>query len=146
MRLTASRHDWIGTIGRPLNAWFDLESSGRGLAILLLLFVVAWTAFHVIARASVDLNPDLLEMYAWGRHPSAGYYKHPPLGALMAGAWFSVLPTMDWSFDLLAMVNAAIGLFAVDRIARLYLSGDKRLMVPLLLLLMPFYQFHGQRF
>ena len=85
-------------------------------------------------------------MYAWGLHPSAGYYKHPPLSALIPAAWFAVFPAADWSFHLLAMVNAAVALFAVDRIARLYLSGDKRLLVLLLLLLTPFYQFHAQRF
>jgi hypothetical protein len=44
------------------------------------------------------------------------------------------------------MVNAAIAFLAVDLIARRWLDGDKRLLVPLLLLLTPFYQFHGQRF
>ena len=44
------------------------------------------------------------------------------------------------------MVNAAVALFAIDRIARRYLSGDKRLLVLLLLLLTPFYQFQAQRF
>ncbi len=64
----------------------------------------------------------------------------------MAAAWFAVFPVADWSFRLLAMVNAAVALFAVERIARLYLPGDKRLLVLLLLLLTPFYQFHAQRF
>ena len=42
---------------------------------------------------------------------------------------------------------AAVDLhFFVDLIARRYLDGDKRLLVSLLLLLTPFYQFHGQRF
>ena len=146
MSSAATRPGLVATIGRPLDAWFDRERDGRAVAILLLLFVAVWTIFHVVSRASVDLNPDLTEAYAWGRHPAAGYYKHPPLAALMAAVWFAVFPAADWSFDLLAMVNAAIALFAVDRIAKLYLSGDKRLLVLLFLLLMPFYQFHGQRF
>jgi 4-amino-4-deoxy-L-arabinose transferase-like glycosyltransferase len=146
MSSAATRPGLVATIGRPLDAWFDRERDGRAVAILLLLFVAVWTIFHVVSRASVDLNPDLTEAYAWGRHPAAGYYKHPPLAALMAAVWFAIFPAADWSFDLLAMVNAAIALFAVDRIAKLYLSGDKRLLVLLFLLLMPFYQFHGQRF
>ena len=64
----------------------------------------------------------------------------------MAAAWFSVFPPTDWTFHLLAMANAAAGLFATDRIARTYLDGDKRIAVLLLLLLTPFYQFFGQRF
>src|SRR5262245_63297756 len=146
MKLTASSRNSTAAIGRALDAWFDLERDGRALAILLLLFVAAWTAFHVVSRAAVDLNPDLLEIYAWSRHPSGGYYKHPPLGGLIAAAWFAIFPVADWSFNLLAMVNAAVALFAIDRIARRYLSGDKRLLVLLLLLLTPFYQFQAQRF
>jgi len=146
MSSTLSSRGLIVPIERAIEAWFDRERDGRAVAILLLLFVAAWTAFHVVSQASLDLHPDLLEVYAWGRHPSAGYYKHPPLGGLIAGAWFSVFPAADWSFDLLAMVNAAVALFAIDRIARRYLSGDKRLLVLLLLLLTPFYQFQAQRF
>ena len=146
MSFIASRRNLIVSTRRPIEAWFDMEREGWAIAILLMLFVLLWTAFHVVSRASVDLNPDLVEMYAWSRHPSAGYYKHPPLGALIAAAWFAVLPATDWSFDLLAMVNAAVALFAVHRIARLYLPADKALLAVLLLLLTPFYQFQAQRF
>jgi 4-amino-4-deoxy-L-arabinose transferase-like glycosyltransferase len=146
MNLTASHRALAATIKRPIDAWFDRERDGWALAILLLLFVLAWTVFHTVTHSPVDLHPDLLEIYAWSRHPSGGYYKHPPLGALMAAAWFAVFPVADWSFRLLAMTNAAVALLAVDRIARLYASGDKRLLVPLLLLLTPFYQFHATRF
>ncbi len=44
------------------------------------------------------------------------------------------------------MINVAVAFFAVDLIARRYVDGDKRLLVLLLLLLTPLYQFHGQRF
>jgi 4-amino-4-deoxy-L-arabinose transferase-like glycosyltransferase len=145
-----------------IGAWYD---DPRALNILVVLFVLAWTAFHVIAYAPIALHPDIVEVYAWARHPSLGYYKHPPLGAWMAAAWFAVFPTSDWAFHLFAMVNAAVGLFAVGLIARRYLgyhgadpdrktgdhfsgigAGDKWLVAVLLLLLTPFYQFHGQRF
>jgi 4-amino-4-deoxy-L-arabinose transferase-like glycosyltransferase len=146
MSVAAFGESLVAPIRRSIEAWLERERDGRAVAILLLLFVAAWTVFHVVARASVDLHPDLVEIYAWSRHPSAGYYKHPPLGGLIGAAWFAVFPVADWSFHLLAMVNAAVALFAVDRIARLYLSGDKRTLVLLLLLLTPFYQFHAQRF
>lgn len=48
--------------------------------------------------------------------------------------------------QLLAMVNAAVGLWAVDLIARQFVSGDKRVLILLLLMLPPVYQFHAQRF
>jgi len=134
------------TTTRASDAWYDSVKSGHATLALLALFTASWTAFHVIAYASLDLHPDLVEVFAWSRHPALGYNKHPPLASLMAGAWFSVFPVADWSFTLLAMVNSAIGLFGTDLIARRYLSGDKRVFALLLLLLTPFYQFMGQRF
>jgi 4-amino-4-deoxy-L-arabinose transferase-like glycosyltransferase len=107
---------------------------------------MAWTTFHLIANASLDLHADSVEVYAWSRHLAAGYYKHPPLDAFVAALWFALFPAADWSFYLLGTTNAALALFAVDLIARRYLRGDKRLIALLLLLLTPFYQFHSERF
>lgn len=130
---------------RLAGAWFDAPTD-TAVLILLGLFIPLWTLFHIISFASTDLHPDFLEVYAWSRHPSLGYYKHPPLDAWIAWLWFHLLPVRDWAFWLLAMVNAAIALFAIDCIARRRLSGDKRLVALLLLLLTPFYQFRAQPF
>lgn len=136
----------LAPVERLLDAWFDREPGGRATLILLALFVAIWTTFQIVSFSSLDLHPDLTEIYAWSQHPIAGYYKHPPLGGLIAAVWFSVFPVADWSFHLLAMANAAIALFAIDLIGRRYLTGDKRLFVLLFLLLTPFYQFHSVRF
>ena len=74
---------------RLADAWFEAPD-GRATAALLVMFVLVWTLFQVVSYASIDLHPDLVEMYAWGRHPSLGYYKHPPLGAIISALWFSV--------------------------------------------------------
>ncbi len=134
-------------LGPRIAAWYEGErDDGRAVWILLALFVAVWTLFQIIAFAPVCLHDDMLEVFAWSRHPSAGYGKHPPLAALLAAAWFAVFPAANWSFELLATVNAAVALFAVDLIARRYVAPDRRLLVLLLLLLTPFYQFHSQRF
>ena len=135
-----------GPLGRTFGTWLDHASKGLATRFVLLWFVILYTAFAIISSASVGLHPDLLDTYARGLHPAAGYDGHAPLAALMAGAWFSLFPPADWAFHLLAMVNAAVGLYAADRIACRYLAGDKRIAVLLLLLLTPFYQFIGQRF
>src|SRR5258707_951309 len=135
-----------GALGRAFATWLDHAQKGLAARFLLLWFVLLYTAFAVISSASVGLHPDLLDTYARGLHPAAGYDGHAPLAALMAAAWFSLFPPTDWAFHLLAMVNAAVGLYATDRIASRYLDGDKRIVALLLLLLTPFYQFVGQRF
>ena len=60
--------------------------------------------------------------------------------------WTLIFPKADWSFQLLATVNAAVALWSVDLIARRFVRGDKRLIVLLLLFLLPAYDFHAQRF
>lgn len=64
----------------------------------------------------------------------------------IARLWTDVFPLANWSMQFLAMVNAAIGLWAVDLIARQFANGDKRVLILLLLMLTPAYQFHAQRF
>jgi 4-amino-4-deoxy-L-arabinose transferase-like glycosyltransferase len=64
----------------------------------------------------------------------------------VAHLWTRVFPLTDWSFQLLAMTNAAVALFAVDLIARRFVRGDSRAVILLLLMLLPAYQFHAQRF
>ncbi|MEX6906610.1 glycosyltransferase family 39 protein, partial [Pseudomonas aeruginosa] len=64
----------------------------------------------------------------------------------VTGAWTAVFPLTDWSLQLMAMTNAALALWFVDLIARRFVSGHKRLLVLLLLMLTPAYQFHAQRF
>ncbi len=121
-------------------------SANAGTLRILILFVAVWTAFQTLSFSSVGVHPDLTEVFGWSMHPQASYFKHPPLAALMVRGWFTVFPVADWSFHLLAMTNAAVGLFFTDLIARRYLDRDKRIFVLLFLLMTPFYQFHGQRF
>jgi 4-amino-4-deoxy-L-arabinose transferase-like glycosyltransferase len=135
-----------GALGRAFATWLDHAPKGLATRFLLLWFVLLYTAFAIISSAAVGLHPELLDTYARSLHPAAGYDGHAPLAALMAAAWFSLFPPTDWAFYLLATVNAAVGLYATDRIAYRYLDSDKRIAVLLLLLLTPFYQFMGQRF
>lgn len=145
-RLSVDLKPENGPIGRALGAWLDHASSGLATRFVLLWFVILYTGFAIISSGALGLPPELLDTYALGRHPAAGYAGHAPLAPLIAGAWFRLFPPVDWAFHLLAMVNAAVGLFAADRIARQYLTGDKRIAVLLLLLLTPFWQFFGQGF
>jgi len=130
----------------PQRAAGRWQNDDRAIVILLGAFVVAWTVFHTIVFVPIGLHPDLTEVYSWGRHPALGYFKHPPLSGWICGLWFSVFPSADWAFYLLAMVNAAAGLWFIDLIAQRYVSAGKRPTVILLLLMTPFFQFFGLKF
>jgi 4-amino-4-deoxy-L-arabinose transferase-like glycosyltransferase len=131
---------------RPFLIWLDGIETGWAIPLLLIGFVAVWLAFLVIAYQGGDLHSDVLETWTLGRSVEWGYSKHPPLMGWAARAWTLVFPLTNWSFQLMALTNAAIGLWAVDLISRRFVKGDKRIIVLLLLMLLPVYQFHAQRF
>ncbi len=126
--------------------WLDGVEAGWAIPLLLIGFVVIWTLYLMVAYAGGGLHPDTLEAWSLGRHFAWGYHKHPPLMGWVAAAWTSMFPLTDWSLQLMAMANAGLALFFVDRVSRQFVTGHKRILVLLLLMLTPAYQFHAQRF
>src|SRR5579871_771389 len=131
---------------RVVLAWMNGIEAGWAIPLLLIGFVGIWQAYFVVAYAGGDLHPDVLETWTLGRSLEWGYAKHPPLMGWLARAWTSFFPLENWSFQLMALTNSAIGLWMVDLISRRFVRGDKRMIVLLLLMLLPTYQFHAQRF
>src|SRR3979411_2342543 len=130
----------------PFLKWLDGIEAGWAVPLLLICFVAIWMVFLAIAYLSGDLHPDALQTWTLARGLEWGSPKHPPLMGWVARAWTSVFPLTDWSFQLLTMTNSAIALWSVDLISRRFVRGDKRVVVLLLLMLLPTYQFHAQRF
>jgi len=145
MRLRAWRSIRCGG-GKPFLRLLDGIEAGWAIPLLLGGFVVVWMAFLVIAYSVGDLHSDVLEAWTFGRNFDWGSAKHPPLMGWIARAWTSAFPLTDWSFQLLALVNSATALWFVDLISRRFVTGDKRIIVLLLLMLPPTYQFFAQRF
>jgi 4-amino-4-deoxy-L-arabinose transferase-like glycosyltransferase len=131
---------------RPLIRWLEGVEAGWSVPLLLVCFVAAWMAYLSIAYLGAGLHPDVLETWTFGRTLAWGYPKHPPLMGWVTRAWTTVFPLTDWSLQLMAMTNAALGLWLGDRISKRLVVGHKRLIVLLLLMLTPAYQFHAQRF
>jgi len=131
---------------RPFLRWLDAVETGWAVPLLIACFVAIWTLYLAVAYAGGGLHPDTLEAWTLGRSFAWGYHKHPPLMGWVAASWTSVFPLNDWSLQLMAMVNAGLALFFVDLIARQFVTGHKRILVLLLLMLTPAYQFHAQRF
>lgn len=63
----------------------------------------------------------MVEAYAWGQAWQWGYFKHPPLMAWIAGAWFALMPTTHASYALLASVTTAVGLAGFALLCREFL-------------------------
>lgn len=131
---------------RPFIGWLEGVEAGWSVPLLLLCFVAVWTTYLSLAYLGAGLHPDVLETWTFGRDFAWGYPKHPPLMGWASAAWTYLFPLTDWSLQLMAMTNAALALWFVDLISRRFVVGDKRVIVLLLLMLTPAYQFHAQRF
>ena len=70
---------------------------------------VVWWMCYVLSRNNLDPYGDMVEAYSWGINWVWGYDKHPPLSGWVAAAWFSVFPTQDWAFYLLAVAMVGRG-------------------------------------
>ncbi len=131
---------------RALAIWIDAVDDGWAVPTLIIGFVAVWMAYFSIAYVGGDLHQDVIETWSLGRSFDWGSSKHPPLMGWAAWAWTTVFPLTNWSFNLLALTNGAIGLWSVDLITRRFARGDKRIIVLLLLMVLPIYQLHAQRF
>ncbi|MET0222723.1 MAG: glycosyltransferase family 39 protein, partial [Tardiphaga sp.] len=141
----ASFRSWP-TWRNPVLLWIDGIEEGWAIPLLIAGFVALWMTYLTIAYIGGDLHQDVLETWTLGRSFDWGASKHPPLMGWVARAWTSIFPLTNWSFNLLALTNSAVALVIIDLITRQFVRGDKRLIVLLLLMLLPIYQLHAQRF
>ncbi len=116
-------------------------ASPIAITVCAIAFVAIWTLYGSITKAGLSVHGDMAEAYVWGREFKLGYNQHPPFWAWIAGVWFLVFPTTNWSFYLLAVVNSAIGLVGCWRLIGLFARDWEQRAAFTLLLLTPFYTF-----
>jgi 4-amino-4-deoxy-L-arabinose transferase-like glycosyltransferase len=141
------------TTSRPRNPFerlfdtlADPAKCERTMLWLLAGYTAAWSLYGAIAKSSQDLHFDIGEMYAWSHQVGWSAPTHPPLGAWLTRAWFTVMPRQDWAFYLLGILTATVALWIAWRLAGRYLAPDKRIVGVALLSLLPFYNFHALKF
>jgi len=130
-------------VERLVAALVDPARRERAVIAVLAGYVVVWTLYGALAKASQDLHFDMSELAAWARAPALGYPKHPPLAPWLVGAWFSLWPAADWAYYLLAIATAALTLWVAWRVSGRFLDGEKHVLALALLTLVPFFNFHA---
>ena len=141
---------WSERLLRPIDrliaALTDPARRERSVVLVLLAYVGIWTLYGTLSKSSQDIHVDMSEMVAWSRELALGYPKHPPLGAWVTRAWFTVFPATDWAFYLLAMTIVATALWIAWRLAGDFLDAEKRVAALAMLMLVPFFNFHALKF
>jgi 4-amino-4-deoxy-L-arabinose transferase-like glycosyltransferase len=133
-------------IERLLDALCDPARRERTAIMVLLGYVALWTLYAAIAKGSQDIHIDMSEQFVFARELALGYAKHPPLAMAVVRAWFSIFPTTDWAYYLLAMANVGLALWIAWRLFARFLDGEKRVLGLALLTLVPFFNFHALKF
>jgi 4-amino-4-deoxy-L-arabinose transferase-like glycosyltransferase len=133
-------------LDRLIAALADPARRERAIVPVLAAYCGLWTLYGAIAKGSQDVHFDMGEMVAWSRETFWGTPKHPPFGAWLVSAWFSLFPLADWAYYLFAMVLATLALWIAWRIAGHYLDAEKRIVGIALLTLVPFFNFHALKY
>lgn len=133
----------LAIFGRIVEGLCDPLRRNRVALLAAISYAVIWALYAIVAKSSQGINADLGEMAVWARNLAWGYPKHPPLAAWILAGWFAVFPSADWAYYLLAGLNLGIGLYFSFLLAGLWLDGEKQVVAPFLLALIPFYNFIG---
>jgi Dolichyl-phosphate-mannose-protein mannosyltransferase len=141
-----SRTGVTAALDRLMAALIDPARRERAVVAVLAAYCGLWSLYGAIAKGSQDIHFDMGEMVAWSRETGWGTPKHPPFGAWLVRAWFSVFPLVDWAYYLFAMVVATVALWIAWRVAGRYLDAEKRVVGLALLTLVPFFNFHALKF
>lgn len=136
----------LASIDCLVAALLDPARRERTAVAVLASYAALWTLYGAVAKSSQSLHFDMGEVVAWSRELAWGYPKHPPLSAWVVKLWFSIMPLADWSFYLLAMIGATLGLWIAWKLAADYLDAEKRVAGLALLTFIPFFNFHALKF
>ena len=130
---------------RLFDALVDPVRRERTMAILLAGYFAIWSLYAIISQSSQDIHADMGEYVVWSREVGLGTPKHPPLGAWLVRAWFSVFPREDWAYYCFAILLPTVALWLTWRLAA-RLPPEKRVAGIVLLTFVPFYNFHAIKF
>jgi Dolichyl-phosphate-mannose-protein mannosyltransferase len=145
-RLRAPVQLSLEPVRRLIEALADPKRRERVALFVLAAYVALWTLYGVIAKSSQDMQQDAAELVSWSHHLVFGFSKHPPLAAWIVHGWFELFPISDWSYYLLSMSYAALGLWIAWRLFGYFLDPGKRIAALACLTLVPYFNFHGLRF
>jgi 4-amino-4-deoxy-L-arabinose transferase-like glycosyltransferase len=133
-------------IERLFDALVDPARRERTMLVVLAAYFATWSLYAIVSQSSQDIYADMGEFVAWSREVGLGTPKHPPLGAWLLRAWFSVFPREDWAYYCFAILLPTVALWITWRFAARYLPPDKRVAGIALLTFVPFYNFHAIMF
>ncbi len=135
----------VGPLQRLYDALIDPARAERTALAILVAFTVLWTAYGTLSSAYTDVHRDIGELVDWSRTMAWGY-KHPPMSAWIARAWFTVMPLADWSAFLLGTLTSASALWIAWRLFAEWLDAERRVLGLAMLMLTPLYTFHAIKF
>ena len=134
-----------GVLFRKLDQLYDAlvdpARCERAAVGVFAAYLLLWTLYAVVAKSSQDIHVDMAELIVWSRDLTFGFFKHPPLAAIIVNFWFDIFPIADWSYYLLSVSVVTLTLWIAWRLSADYLNAEKRVIGLALLTLIPFFNF-----
>lgn len=145
-RASKLRDFFFRSVDHLYGALIDPTRGERAVIATFVSYLLLWTLYAVIAKSSQDMHVDMAEQITWSRDLAFGFYKHPPLAAIVVHFWFSIFPIADWSYYLLSVSVATLALWIAWRLSADYLPAEKRVAGLALLTFIPFFNFLALNF
>ena len=75
--------------------------------------LILWTLIPSFTNTNLPL--DTIEALAWSSKLEWGYYKHPPLSALVVEINYFIFGTHDWAYYLLSQLFVLISFLQINK-------------------------------
>lgn len=94
--------------------------------------LILWTLIPSFTNTNLPL--DTIEALAWSSKLEWGYYKHPPLSALVVEINYFIFGTHDWAYYLLSQLFVLISFLYVWKLSKEFFNGGLYPLLSILIL------------
>ena len=91
--------------------------------LFLIIHLLLWTLIPSFTNTNLPL--DTIEALAWGSNLDWGYFKHPPMSALIIQIFYHIFGNHDWAYYLLSQIFLLISFIFVWKFAKIFFDNKK---------------------
>ena len=100
--------------------------------IFAFLHLIIWTLIPSFTNNNLPL--DTIEHLAWGSNLAWGFYKHPPMVAVVLEIFYQIFGSQDWAFYLLSQIFVIFSFYFIFKLSNEILSNNFLALISVLLI------------
>jgi len=115
----------------------------KRFGLFLLINLIVWSLIPLLRKS---LPMDTQEAIVWGKYCILGTTKHPPFSGIIAYGFYLLSGGFDGAMYLLSQLFAALGIFYIYKLARLFVDETKAVLAAMLQFGVIYYDFSSVEF